>query len=247
MPRRALAALVAVAALALTACGSADEEGTTLRVAAASSLGVAFEELAQRFEEEHPDVDVQLQLAGSSTLAAQIRSGAPVDVFASADEPTMQRVDDVAKSPTVFATNVLTVITRPGNPDHVQGLADLEREDLAVVVCAPRVPCGAATQELLRRQGVDIQPVSEASKVTDVLAKVRTGQADAGLVYATDARAAGEAVETIQTRGADEVVNRYPIATLATSEEPRLAREFVDLTTGPEGRAVLSEQGFGAP
>lgn len=246
------ATLTAVAALALGACGSSDGDSgdgtTTLRVAAAASLTDSFEEIAEAYEAEHDDVTIELQFAGSSDLATQIENGAELDVFASADEANMDKVEDaVDGEPTIFATNTLTLITAPGNPQDITGLDDLEDTDLAVVVCAPQVPCGSASETLLEQQDVTLEPASEESKVTDVLTKVTAGEADAGLVYVTDATGAGEDVEMVETEGAGEVVNRYPIATLADSESADEAAAFVEYVTGPDGRQVLTDRGFGTP
>ena len=245
---------VAGLTLALAACGSDSGDGsggeggtTTLHVAAAASLTEAFEEIATDFEAEHEGVEVEYQFAGSSDLATQIAGGAQIDVFASADEANMDKVADSVEDPQIFATNVLTIITEPGNPKKISRLDDLADPDLAVVVCAEQVPCGAATETLTEQQGVTLDPASEESKVTDVLTKVSTGEADAGLVYVTDATAEGEDVETVETEGADEVVNSYPIATLTDAAAADLAEDFVAHVTGPEGQKVLQDKGFGTP
>lgn len=249
MKRPLAVAALAATALTLAACGadSASEEETTLRVGAAASLAEPFEELAEIYEAENRGTTVELQFAGSSTLAAQIRGGADFDVFASANEANMDKVtDSIAGESTPFATNTLTIVTEPGNPQGISGLADLEDDSLAVVVCAEQVPCGAATKELTEQQGVTLTPASEESQVTDVLAKVTSGEADAGLVYATDATTAGDDVTTVPVDGSDEVVNTYPIAVLtgASSDE---AQAFVELVTGTQGQRVLGDHGFGAP
>ncbi|MFX4286893.1 molybdate ABC transporter substrate-binding protein [Janibacter sp. G349] len=250
--RLAATSSVAVLALALAACGSdasdaSDDGETTLHVAAAASLTDAFEEIATDFEATHEGVTVDLQFAGSSDLATQIEGGAQLDVFASADEANMDKVKDAVDDPQVFATNVLTIVTEPGNPKQITGLEDLADPDLAVVVCAEQVPCGAATKTLTEQQDVTLDPASEESKVTDVLTKVSTGEADAGLVYVTDATGAGDDVEAVQTKGADKVVNRYPIGALTDAASPDVAADFVDYVLGPEGQKVLQDKGFGAP
>ncbi|HEY9266089.1 MAG TPA: extracellular solute-binding protein, partial [Mycobacterium sp.] len=148
--------------------------------------------------------------------------------------------------PTDFATNTLTIVTPPGNPTGIKTFADLAKPGAQVVVCAPQVPCGAATEKVMRAAGVTLAPVSEESAVTDVLGKVTSGQADAGLVYVTDAAAAGSDVTVIpfpESRGA---VNRYPIAVLDHSANLDAARRFVALVTGPQGREVLGAAGFAA-
>ena len=116
-----------------------------------------------------------------------------------------------------------------------------------MVVCAPEVPCGAASQQVAENAGLTLTPVSEEQSVTDVLNKVQSGEADAGLVYVTDVEAAGDAVEGIAFPGSEDVVNAYPIAPVAGSEEAELAAEFVDLVAGQDGRAVLQDFGFGPP
>ncbi|WP_205353203.1 molybdate ABC transporter substrate-binding protein [Janibacter anophelis] len=247
-------ACVAPLALALAACGSGSGSGsddggtTTLRVAAAASLTASFEEIATDFEAANEGVELEFQFAGSSDLATQISNGAELDVFASADEATMDKVADLtAADPMIFATNVLTIVTEPGNPQQITGLQDLESSDLAVVVCAEQVPCGAATKALTEQQDVTLDPASEESKVTGVLTKVTTGEADAGLVYVTDATGAGDQVETVEAEDSDEVVNSYPIAVLDGAPSPDEAQAFVDFVTGPEGQAVLQDKGFGTP
>lgn len=253
MKRVAPLALSAALALSLVACGSgADGDGaggtTTLQVAAAASLTDSFEEIATAYEADNTDVKVELQFAGSSDLASQIDNGARIDVFASADEKNMDKVKDaVDGTPTIFATNTLTIITEPGNPKKITGLADLDNPDLAVVVCAEQVPCGAATKTLTDQHKVTLDPASEESKVTDVLTKVSAGEADAGLVYVTDATGAGDTVEAVDASGADKVINSYPIATLKDAEAADQAQAFVDYVSGPEGQKVLQDKGFGAP
>lgn len=246
-------ATLAVAALALTACGSSDsssggDEQKSITVAAAASLGTSFEQIAEDFESENSNVDVKLTFAGSSNLAAQLKGGAGYDVFASANQVNMDKVSTLVDGePVLFATNTLTIVTPPDNPGNVTGLADLGKESLAVVVCAPQVPCGDAAVELAQQEGVTLAPDSEESKVTDVLAKVRTGEADAGLVYVTDATGAGQDVKIIKAEGADKVVNNYPIALMSQSEAPEAAQAFIDHVTSSAGQQVLADEGFGSP
>jgi molybdate transport system substrate-binding protein len=218
-------------------------------VFAAASLTGAFEELEGTFEERHDGVDVQLSFAGSSDLVAQIQQGAPADVFASADESNMQKLvdEDLVRTPEPFATNTLEIAVPPDNPAGVERLQDLSDPDLNLVVCAPEVPCGAAAQEVAEKAGVTLEPVSEEQSVTDVLNKVRSGEADAGLVYLTDVEAAGNDVLGIGFPEAAEVVNVYPVAPVAGSDQAELAEAFVELVTGPDGQAVLESFGFGRP
>ncbi|MFF2620467.1 molybdate ABC transporter substrate-binding protein [Oerskovia jenensis] len=261
--RRTLAvATTVLLTAALAACaapsGGQDTAGTpgtpaveeqTLTVLAAASLRDVFAELAQGFEAEHDGVTVALSFAGSADLADQLLAGSPGDVFASADVKNMDRVVEGgdAADPVVFATNTLTVVVPPGNPGGVTSFADLAREDLKVVVCAAEVPCGAATAKVEAAAGTTIHRVSEESSVTDVLAKVTADEADAGLVYVTDATLAGDDVEVVDVPETQSVVNTYPIAVTSGAADQTLAREWLELVTGPVGQAALAKAGFGAP
>ncbi len=247
----ALGAVVGLSVLAGCSSGGDDDVAAsqTLTVFAAASLTDAFTEIAERFEAENPGVEVRLSFDGSSGLVDQIAGGAPADVFASADEKNLDRAVEeglVAGEPTLFATNVLTLITPPGNPAGITGF-DSSLDGTRLVVCAEGVPCGNATAALAEAKGLTLQPVSEESKVTDVRGKVESGEADAGIVYATDATAAGDKVQQIGIDGAADDPNLYPIAVLEEAADPALAREFVETVTGTTGRSVLQGYGFGAP
>jgi molybdate transport system substrate-binding protein len=249
---RASAAAVLLAALGLgaTGCGAGGDPATVLDVHAAASLTGTFTELAEQFEAQHPGVEVSLSFAGSSTLVQQLTEGAPADVLATADERSMAgavAAGLVDGEPEIFATNVLTVVVPAGNPAGVASFRDLAEPGVQVVVCAPQVPCGAAGERVQEFSGVRLSPVSEEGSVADVLGKVVSGQADAGLVYATDARSAGDAVEVVEVPQAAQAVNRSPVAALADSDEPELARQFTELVAGDRGREVLAGAGFGAP
>ncbi|MBE7325739.1 molybdate ABC transporter substrate-binding protein [Nocardioides sp. Y6] len=251
-PVAALATSAAVVlVVGLTGCTSAEESRTTtLTVHAAASLSGTFTELGELFEAEHDDVDVVFSFAGSSDLAAQLEQGAPADVFASADTTTMDRVVDaglVDHGPVAFAANTLRIAVPPGNPAGVTGLADLTRDGVQSVVCAPQVPCGLAARELLRSADLDLRPVSEEQSVSDVLAKVAVGEADAGLVYVTDVLAGEDRVDGVTVPQAADVVTTYPVATLTESDQPDLAKAFLDLVVGPRGRQVLDDAGFARP
>ncbi|WP_455900909.1 molybdate ABC transporter substrate-binding protein [Rhodococcus gordoniae] len=248
MRRRALAVLAAAAAL--TSCGSGGGDSEVLTVYAAASLRAPFTEIAERFEQTNPGVTVEFSFAGSSDLETQLEQGAPADVFASADTRTMDSAVEaglVTGEPIPFATNTLTIVTEPGNPENITSFADLTGKGVSVVVCAPQVPCGAATTRLEEAAGTDLEPVSEESSVTDVLGKVTSGQADAGLVYVTDATKAGETVSVVSVPEAAEIVNVYPIARLSDSGNATRADDFVRFVTGADGRAVLADAGFGIP
>ena len=265
MPR-ATRFLVAPALLALAVgiAGCASPDGTpasspstssvgdrpvVLTVFAAASLTEAFDELATRFEQEHPEVEVVLNYGGSGTLAQQIAQGAPVDVFASAALAPMQDVVDegLADEAVVFATNTLELVVPAGNPAAVTGLGDLARAELRVALCDESVPCGAASAALLDQEGVAAAPDTLETDVKAVLTKVSLGEVDAALVYRTDVLAAGDAVEGIEVAGAASVVNEYPIATLADAAGSGVAHDFVAFVTAADGRGVLADAGFGPP
>ncbi|TCW21927.1 molybdate ABC transporter substrate-binding protein [Dietzia cinnamea] len=245
----AMVAVVGLSLLAGCASGGDDDEGGDLTVFAAASLSGAFTEIAEQVERSEPRVSIRLSFGGSNGLVDQLAGGAPADVFAAADVATMDRAVDaglVSGDPAPFATNVLTLITPPGNPAGITGL-DASLDGARVVVCADGVPCGSATRELAEAAGVELRPVSEESAVTDVRGKVASGEADAGIVYVTDALAAADRVEQVPIAGADTVPNVYPIAVVDRAADSGPARRFVDAVTGPAGRAVLAEHGFGPP
>jgi molybdate transport system substrate-binding protein len=244
----------------LAACGSGSSDSsasssggardTKLTVYAASSLTSTFTELGRKFEAAHPGVKVGFSFGGSSDLVAQIQQGAPADVFASADTANMDKAvasKDVAGDPVDFASNTLEIAVPPDNPAGVRSLEDLAKPATKVVVCAPQVPCGAAAQKVEKASSVTIKPVSEEQAVTDVLTKVESGEADAGLVYVTDVRAAGDKVEGITLPQASAAKNTYPIAAVARSRHADLARGFVHLVTGSQGQRVLADAGFAKP
>nr|WP_230329263.1 molybdate ABC transporter substrate-binding protein [Nocardia aurantiaca] len=236
----------------LSGCGSSSTSGDTktITVFAAASLQRVFTQLGTQYESAHPGTRVAFSFAGSSDLAAQLNQGAPADVFASADQANMDKAvkgGRITDRPQTFATNSLTIVTPPGNPAHIGSLSDLSKPDLRLVVCAPQVPCGSAARKVTSAANVSISPVSEESSVTDVLAKVTSGQADAGLVYVTDAAGAGAKVTTVNFPESSTAVNVYPIAAVTDSKNAEAAKDFVTLVTGPDGRKALRQAGFGLP
>jgi len=243
------AAVTALAGCGTSASGGEGGDGATLTVFAAASLKGSFEDLAEQFEATHDGVDVRLSFAGSSDLVAQIQQGAPADVFASADTANMDKLtaDDLVGEPQDFATNTLEIAVPPGNPAGVQTLADLADPDVKLVLCAPEVPCGAASARAAAAAGLDLRPVSEEQSVTDVLGKVVAGEADAGLVYVTDVTAAGDDVEGVELPEASSAVNTYPIAPVADTDQADLAQQFVDLVLSDDGQETLAGYGFAAP
>jgi molybdate transport system substrate-binding protein len=244
-PRLAVLATL-VALLPLTACGGGGD--TTITVLAASSLTGTFTQLGQEFESAHPGVTVKFAFDSSATLAQQAVGGAPADVLATADTTTMDSAKAVqASTPKVFATNVMVLATPADNPAHVSSFADLDKSAVKFVVCVPTAPCGAVAQALLDQDHITGKPVSTEVDVKSVLAKLTEGEADAGIVYTTDATAAGDQVATLPIPGSGKQVTTYPIVTLSQSSNSALAQQFVDLVTGSTGQQVLAKAGFGAP
>jgi molybdate transport system substrate-binding protein len=256
--RRAVSAVLAIAALAGTACGGDDgASGSpsgppairgTVTVLAAASLTDAFEELATAFEAEHPDVEVALTFDGSSALATQILEGVPADVFASADEVHLAKVVDggAATGEVIpFATSSVQIAVPRGNPLGIDGLADLTA-GLRLALCAPEVPCGRYAAEAFAKAGLDVPPASAEENVRGVLTKVALGEADAGIVYRTDVRANAD-VEGVDLPVAHQVTAVYPATVLAEAPNPAAAAAFVDLLTSPPGQRILASHGFGSP
>lgn len=241
--------LVLLAALTLSlagagACAGDDEDaGGDITVFAAASLTSAYEELGALYEEQHDGATVELNFAASSELAVQIAEGAAVDVFASADQVNMDKVaNEVDGEPSIFATNRLTILTEPGNPKGIEDVAGLADPELIIVSCGPEVPIGAYSQEVFETAGVDVEIDSEEADVKAVVSKVVLGEADAGLVYVTDAVAAGDAVASVEIPDDLNVVAEYPIAALDAD-----GAAFRDLVLSEEGQAILAEYGFAAP
>jgi len=218
-------------------------------VFAAASLKSAFTRLADEFERRNPGTEVVLSFAGSSDLVTQISQGAPADVFASADSKNMAKLQEASlvDDPVNFATNTLEIAVPSGNPASITTFADLARPGVKAVVCASQVPCGAAAHRIEEATGTALKPVSEESSVTDVLGKVASGEADAGLVYVTDVKNAGDKVEGIPFPESHQAVNTYPIAAVGTTRNRELAAAFISLVTGSDGQKTLADAGFGAP
>jgi molybdate transport system substrate-binding protein len=238
------------AAPASSSAPSTSAAGGRIIVFAAASLKQTFTDIGEQFKTDNPGASVEFSFAGSSDLVTQLTQGGPADVFASADNNNMDKASQaglLAGDPVNFASNTLTIAVAPGNPKKIASFKDLTQQGLNVVVCAPQVPCGSATQRVEQATGVTLNPVSEESSVTDVLNKVTTGEADAGLVYVTDAKGAGDKVGEVPFPEAAGAVNTYPIAVLKESKNPELAHKFVDLVTGESGQKVLNAAGFAKP
>jgi molybdate transport system substrate-binding protein len=245
---------VAAAALLLASCGGA--AGSTpppatglsgsITVFAAASLTAAFDRIGADFQHAHPGTTIHFAYAGSSTLVAQVQQGEIGDVFASADQPNMQKLIDArltAGSPSIFARNKLQIVVPAGNPKHITGLADLGRPGLVVVLCAPPVPCGRYALQALQNAKVTVRPASQETDVKAVLTKVSLGEADAGIVYVTDVKAAGAKVQGVDIPDGVNVIADYPIVVLKDSQNIGLARAFIGYIHG-DGQRTLAQNGF---
>ena len=266
--RAAIAAVSLLSAVCLAACGGSASNSSTgaatgaasasgssapqkatgkVTVLAAASLQGAFEEIEKTVEKDNPGLDVTFDFQGSQDLVASLAGGDSADVLATANNSTMKTAAEqkLVGNQTEFATNVLTLIVPKGNPKKITGL-DSSLDGANLVICAPEVPCGEATKKLAETQGITLKPVSEEQKVTDVRGKVESGEADAGIVYTTDAAAAKDKADKIDIPDGG-VVNHYPIAPTAKPENPAGAQVFIDAVTGKTGQEILAKHGFGKP
>jgi molybdate transport system substrate-binding protein len=250
--RRALPALLALLAL-LAGCGGAaghaPPAGADLNVFAAASLTESFGALASGFEKTHSGVRVHLDLGGSPTLVQQIEQGAPADVFAAADMANMRKLVDAGEveTPTVFARNKLEIVVQKGNPKRVSALTDLARPDLVVVLAAPGVPAGAYALQALAKAGVKLTPKSQEQDVKSIVSKVALGEADAGIVYVTDVRAAGGRIDGVPIPDSENVIASYPLAVVKNAANAPGARLFDEYVLSTAGQKVLMRYGFAAP
>ena len=266
--RAAIAAFSLLSVLSLAACGGSASNSSTgtasgtasssasagaekvtgkVTVLAAASLQGAFEEIEKTVEKDNPGLDVTFDFQGSQDLVSSLAGGNSADVLATANNSTMKTAAEqkLVGDQTEFATNVLTLIVPKGNPKKITGL-DSSLDGANLVICAPEVPCGEATQKLSSALGVTLNPASEEQKVTDVRGKVESGEADAGIVYTTDAAAAKDKADKIDIPDGG-VVNHYPIAQTASPENAAGAKVFIDAVTGKTGQEVLAKYGFGKP
>lgn len=248
-----LVALVAMASCSAPAvdedlASATDEVSGTLTVFAAASLKATFDQVRELYRAEYPQVDFpEITYGGSPTLVTQIEQGAPVDVFAAADQSNMDKLAGQLAARNDFVTNTLQIAVAPGNPLQISSLADLARDDVVSIMCAAEVPCGAASHQALESAGVTVAPVSEEDNVKAVLTKVATGDADAGLVYRTDVVGAAGEVEGVDFPQAVAAVNVYPIAVLNRATNPVAATAFVDMVLSDAGGAIFAAEGFGTP
>ncbi|WP_327185559.1 molybdate ABC transporter substrate-binding protein [Streptomyces sp. NBC_01334] len=255
-----VAALGVTALLALSACSSSTDSGSsasasdqlsgTVTVFAAASLKESFTALGKEFEKAHPGTKVTFSFGGSDSLAASITGGAPADVFASASPKTMKIVTDAGDAsgtPATFVRNQLEIATLPGNPDKIASLEDLTEASLKVVLCDKTVPCGAAAQKALDASKLKLTPVSYEQDVKAALTKVELKEADAAVVYKTDVHAAGDKVEGVEFPESADAVNDYPIVQLKDAQNTAAAKAFITLVQSAEGQKVLTEAGFLQP
>jgi molybdate transport system substrate-binding protein len=233
-----------------TGSASAAPPSGTITIFAASSLTNAFDRVGDELTRLYPATRYTFNYGSSSTLATQIVNGAPADVFASADELNLQKVEGAALVPgpaSIFATNRLQIAVAPGNPKRISSLADLARRDLVVVLAAPSVPAGKYALDALGKAGVTLTPASQEVDVRAVLNKVALGEADAGIVYVTDVRSAAGRVAGVDIPEQHQVIARYPVAVLNESRNKRLSSLFVEFLLGADGQRVLGDFGFTRP
>jgi len=252
--RLVLTGLAAALTLGVAACGGSGGEQQappprTLTVSAAASLTDVYGQLKTQFEQADPGTEVRLNFGGSDTLAQQIVQGAPADVLATASTRTMQTAQQAGRiqgQPVTYAANQLQIAVRPGNPKQVTGLPSLVGPQVTESVCAPAVPCGAATEAAERAAGVTLDPVSEEQDVRSVLQRVTTGNVDAGLVYVTDVRSADGQVQGIDfpQATAQGAAQSYLIGAVTGSQNADLADSWIRFVTGPQGDAALTQAGF---
>jgi molybdate transport system substrate-binding protein len=249
-------ALVATGAIApLFAMRARGGEAQELVVFAAASLREVFEGVALKFEKQHPNSKIRFNFAGSQDLRVQIEQGAKVDVFASADWKQMngRATQGTFVKPTIFARNLPVVVVPKNNPAQVRSFADLPKVK-HLVVGASEVPIGAYTDAIFAsaeklygkafREQLLARVRSRELNVRQVLTKVALGEADAGIVYRTDALTMPDKVQSIEIPGEINIVAEYPIAVLSAAPHPDLARAFVKLVLSKEGQKTLAAAGF---
>lgn len=249
---KSLLLLVLLAIPLFGGCGGirSSDDRREVVVSAAASLTDAFLEMESVFEDAHPDVDVIINLGGSSALREQILAGAPVDVFASANPANMTIVieEGVAAGPAaIFAVNQLAIAVPVANPGGIVGLEDFANPDLLIGLCAPAVPCGDFARQVLSRAGIEPVPDTNEPDVRALLTKIETGELDVGIVYATDVVARGGDVVGVEIPQEFNVAAEYPIAVLTGGENLEDGTAFAAFVLSAAGQAILVEHGFATP
>lgn len=230
--------------------GSGKQLSGEATIFAAASLTEAFQQIGEAFEDANPSTGLVFNFGSSSGLATQVAEQGGADVFASADQASMAKVVDqgfLEDSPEVFAHNRLEIIVAPGNPKGIEGLADLGSDGVKVVLAAPEVPVGRYAREVLGKAGVTVNPVSEAVDVKGVVGPVTLGEADAGIVYATDVEAAGDRAEGVEVPEDQNVAAEYPIGLVSDGGNPQVGRAFIDFVVSERGQNILAGYGFVSP
>ena len=252
MTRRLRGLLALPLALALTSACSGSSPGhvePTLTVLAASSLDGVLDPLSATLRARYPQLTIRLVYAGTPSLVGPVRSGAPADVLVTASTAALDPLlaKGLVQDPTAVATNHVVLVVPAGNPGHVTSAADLARARLRVALCDPSVPCGQAAERTLAAAHVRADPDTLAPDVKTVLRLVTTGEADAGIVYATDARAAGRRVQVVALPAGTAASTSYAAAVVTSTYRADLAREYVALLAGAQGQQALRAAGFGPP
>jgi molybdate transport system substrate-binding protein len=266
--RRFVVSIAALSAIAVAGCSSSSSSSSssapaaaasssapaalpagTITVLAAASLQQSFTQIGKQFDAAHPGVTVKFSFGASSTLATEITSGAPADVFASAAPANMDTVvkADDATNPVDFAKNTAEVAVPPNNPANVTSVNDLAKSSVKVALCEPQVPCGVLAAEVFKNAGITVKPVTLQANVTATLTQVETGNVDAGMVYVTDVKGAGTKVKGVVIPASDNASTLYPIATVSSSKQTATAQAFVAYVLSPPGQKVLAAAGFQAP
>lgn len=244
--------------------GSSTSPPVTGRVTvfAAASLADVFKAIGEAFTRAHRGATVEFNFASSSALATQLEQAAPGDVFASADATQMQRLVDkgvIARAPEAFARNEPVIIVPAANRAGVNAAADLARPGVKVILAAPDVPIGSYARQVIERLAADPSygasyrervlgnVVSYEANVRAVLTKIELDEADAGVVYRTDALVSGARVRTIELPESVNVVAVYPIGVVEGARNEPAARAFAEFVRGPEGQRLLRAAGFDAP
>ena len=246
----AMTFVVGLGAFFPSASGAAPKPSGTLTVSAAASLTDVFPVIADAFEKRYPDTEIKLNFAGSSTLMNQVNAGAPVDVIATASKSIMQiGIDsELVTRPLRFTKNFLTIAVPRGNPANISKISDLQRDGLLLGVCDTAVPCGSAAVELFTKNTLDVTAVTRELDVRSVLAKVISGDLDAGIVYVTDVKSAENRVEFVQIPFRDNVVATYHISMVADTREQQLAQRFVNFVRfSTTSQGIMRAYGFAKP